>query len=150
MRIIITWSNGTKEELEVSEPEGATLLSASVSAQPDTALRQRRDGRWECFSVNRGRALVGYCLSPEMIALVSRGHPIAGLSWNSIWSDPENHDVATAVARCPWITQADWESDRLQREKNAHKFHSEGHGSEQEAIDCYQQFLSDFGVQEPL
>ncbi len=148
MRIIVTWSDGTKTELEVAEPQGTKLVKADFTDEPETALRQRPDGRWECFSA--GSTLVGYCLSPEMTALVAQGHPVAGLSWKSIWSDPENHDVAVAVARSPWITEADWESDRLRRLKYSHKFHSDGHASEQDAIDCYQEFLSDFGVQEPL
>jgi hypothetical protein len=81
-----------------------------------------------------------------MSAKIEPGHPIEGLSWAAIWNAPENRDLATAISRCWWITEADWEQDRQLRLKCPEKFHSHGHKSEQEAIECYQEFLKDLGV----
>jgi len=149
MQIIITWSNGMTSQLEVPVPEGATPLRASLGIiHHDTALRQRQGGRWECNSIKPGGALVGYCMCQEMAMLVAGGHPVEGLSWTSIWNEPENHTLASVIARCPWIGEADWERDRLLRIANKSKFHSSGHATEEEAINCYQQFLTDFGHEE--
>jgi len=149
MRIIITWSNGMTSHLEVAVPEGATPLGTSLGiAGDDTALRQRQDGRWECHSMKPGAPLVGYCMSDEMAMLVAGGHPLEGLSWKSIWNEPENHTLASVIARCPWIEEANWERGRLLRIVNKAKFHRTGHSTEQEAINCFQQFLGDFGQQE--
>jgi hypothetical protein len=46
------------------------------------------------------------------------------------------------------IEEANWERDRLLRIANKSKFHFRGHATEEEAINCYQQFLTDFGQQE--
>jgi len=149
MQIIITWSNGMTSQLEVAVPEGATPLRTSLGlVRHDTKLHRRQDGRWECNSIKPGGALVGYCMCHEMALLVAGGHPVEGLSWRSIWNEPENHTLASAIARCPWIKEADWERDRQLRIANKSKFHSHGHGTEEEAVDCYQRFLSDFGQQE--
>jgi hypothetical protein len=146
MQIIITWSNGMTSHVEVPAPADATPLRTSVGMnRPDTPLHQRADGLWECHSVKPGGALVGYCLGHEMARLVESGHPIEGLSWTSVWNDPKNHTLASVIARCPWITQAAWERDRSLRIANKSKFHFHGHATEKAAIDCYQQFLTDFG-----
>jgi hypothetical protein len=84
----------------------------------------------------------------EMATLVAGGHPVEGLSWTSIWNEPENHTLASIIARCPWINEADWEHDRQLRIANKSKFHSSGHATEGEAINCYQMFLTDFGQEE--
>jgi hypothetical protein len=149
MQIIITWSNGMTSQVEVPVPDGATPLAASLgSIRHDTALRQRQDGRWECHSMKPGGPLAGYCMSGEMAKLVADGHPLEGLSWTSIWNEPENHTLASVIARCPWIEESDWERGRLLRIANKAKFHWTGHSTEQEAVNCFQQFLADFGQQE--
>ena len=146
MRVIVTWSNGMTSEVEVPVPEGAVPLSANLDAvRHDTALRQQSGGRWECYSTKPGGALVGYCLNQQMAKLVASGHPTEGLSWNRIWNEPQHHTLASAIARCPWIDEAGWEHDRRLRIVHKAKFHFSGHATEQEAIDCYQRFLSDFG-----
>ncbi len=149
MQIVITWSNGMTSQLEVPVPEGATPLRASLGmSRNDTSLHHREDGRWECHSVKPGGALVGYCLGREMAMLVAGGHPIEGLSWASIWKEPQNHTLASVIARCPWIQEAAWERDRLLRIANKSKFHFCGHATEEEAISCYQQFMTEFGQRE--
>lgn len=49
----------------------------------------------------------------------------------------------------PTDDEDEWERDRLLRVANAEKFHFHGHATEEEAIDCYQVFLRDFGEKEP-
>jgi ADP-heptose:LPS heptosyltransferase len=72
------------------------------------------------------------------------GRPVAGLSWAEALLDPI---VGPALAG---QNEAEWERDRILREFYASKFHFHGHRTEQEAIDCYQQFLKDFGETEPI
>ncbi len=149
MQVIITWSNGMTSHVEVAMPEGATPQRASLGMiGQDTPLRQREDKRWECHSKKLGGAVAGYCLCNEVAMLVAGGHPVEGLSWASIWHDPEHHTLASIIARCPWIEEAGWERDRLLRIANKSKFHIHGHATEEEAIHCYQQFLMDFGQKE--
>jgi hypothetical protein len=144
MQIIVRWSNGTQSELEVAVPEGATPLQTSFKAPaPPTALHQQNDGSWACYSENR--VLVGYCLPPKMM-----GWPVAGLSWAEARRD-------TAIARWllmvdelghPYITEESWTRDREMRLRHGEQFHFHGHATEQEAINCYQEFVRDFGEKE--
>jgi hypothetical protein len=137
MQIIVTWSNGMKSELEVEVPAGATALRASFNASaPSTALHCQADGSWACY--NQGRVLLGYCLPPKMMR-----RPVEGITWAEAQQDP-------GISRAYWLNEQDWERDRLLRRANAHKFHFHGHRTEQEAINCYQEFLRDSGEQEPV
>jgi hypothetical protein len=82
--------------------------------------------------------MLGYCLSPRMME-----RSVAGITWAEAQQDP-------AISRAYWLNEQDWERDRLLRLANAKKFHFHGHSTEQEAINCYQEFLRDFGEQEPI
>jgi hypothetical protein len=145
MRIIVKWSNGTQSELEVEVPSGATPLRTSfVAPAPPTALHQQDDGTWACWHKG-SKVLLGYC-QPEWMM----GRSLSGLTW-----DEARHD--TAISRClnmldelgqPYFTEESWTRDRDLRLQNENKFHFHGHTTEQEAIDCYQQFLRDFGEKE--
>jgi hypothetical protein len=138
MQIIVTWSNGTKSKLEVEVPVGATPLRTSFNAPaPPTALHRQPNGSWACYS--QSKVLLGYCLPPKML-----GRPVEGITWAEACAD-----VAISHA-IPYLNEADWERDRLLRLANAPKFHFHGHATEQEAINCYQGFLKDFGEQEPV
>ncbi len=137
MQIIITWSNGTQSELEVVVPPGATALRTSFNHPiPATSLHRQADGSWACY--NQNRVLLGYCLPSKMI-----GRPVAGIAWVDACAD-----VAISHA-IPYLDPTAWERDRLLRLAHAEKFHFHGHPTEQEAIDCYQDFLQDFSEQEP-
>jgi hypothetical protein len=137
MQIIVTWSNGMQSELDVPVPSGANPLRTSFNAPtPPTALHQQGDGSWACY--NQNRVLLGYCLPPKML-----GRSLEGITWAEACAD-----VAISHA-IPYLNEADWERDRLLRLAHAHKFHFNGHADEQEAIDCYQEFLRDFGEKEP-
>jgi hypothetical protein len=149
MQVTVTWSNGMISYVDVPAPEGAVPLSAHLDIlRHETALRQQRDGRWECYSMKPAGGTVGYCLSEQMATLVANGHPIEGLSWMDIWTQPEHQSLATVLSRCPWMDENGWERDRLLRMANKSKFHFSGHATEDEAIDCYQRFLADFGQEE--
>jgi len=138
MQIIVTWSNGMTSELEVTVPPGATALRTSFDApRPPTALHRQADGSWACY--NQNKVLLGYCLPPKMA-----GRPIQGITWKEACAD-----VAISHA-LPYFDQTEWERDRLLRVANNDKFHFHGHASEQDAIACYQQFLTDFGENEPV
>ena len=152
MQIIVTWSNGMTSELEVEVPPGVTPIQTSFDpGRPETALHQKDDKSWECYSAKDGGGSIGYCLSPAMVMMMTKcGNPVEGLKWADIWSQPENHFVAAAISRCWWIKEESWERDRRQRLANKEKFHFHGHGTEQEAINCYQEFLKDFGELEPV
>ena len=113
----------------------------------DIALHQRHDERWDCYSIQRSGIMIGYCLSPEMVGLCLSGHPVEGLSWAEL-SNPANREVASAVARCPWITEEEWERDRQLRIAHREDFHGNGHATEAGAIACYRKFLGDFGLTE--
>jgi hypothetical protein len=138
MQIIVTWSNGMTSELEVEVPVGVTPTRTSFNAPaPPTALHRQADGSWACY--NQRKVLLGYCLPSKML-----GRPVQGLTWAEACAD-----VAISHA-IPYLNEADWERDRLLRLANAGKFHFHGHRTEQEAINCYQEFLKDFGEQEPV
>ncbi len=138
MQIIVTWSNGMTSELEVTVPPGATALRTSFDVpRPPTALHRQADGSWACY--NQNKILLGYCLPPKML-----GRPVQGMTWTEA-----SADVAVSQA-LPYFDQAEWERDRTLRVANADKFHFHGHDSEQDAIDCYQRFLFDFGEMEPV
>ena len=137
MQIIVTWSNGMKSELEVEVPAGATALQTNFRAfTPPTALHRQENGAWACY--NQHKVMLGYCLSPRMM-----GRSVAGITWAEAQQDP-------AISRAYWLNEQDWERDRLLRLTHAKKFHFHGHSTEQEAINCYQEFLRDFGEQEPI
>jgi hypothetical protein len=70
------------------------------------------------------------------------GRPLEGMSWADACKDPA---ISHAIH---YLNEADWERDRMLRMEHAHKFHFEGHQTEEEAIDCYQEFLRDFGEKE--
>lgn len=138
MQIIVTWSNGMKSELEVAVPAGATPLRTSFKTPaPPTALHRQADGSWACY--NQHRVLLGYCLPSKMM-----GRPVAGITWAEACADAAISHVI------PYLDETDWERDRLLRQANADKFHFHGHLTEQQAINCYQEFLRDFGEQEPV
>jgi hypothetical protein len=80
-----------------------------------------------------------------MVRLMAVGHPVEGLSWAETHADP---CLAAGLAYCPEVNEGDWQRGRQLRLANRAKFHFHGHGTEQEAIDCYQKFLRDFGEQE--
>jgi hypothetical protein len=146
MQIIVTWSNGMKSELEVEVPEGATPLRTSFNVRrPDTALHQREDQRWECLSIKAGGGWLGYCLPDQMVKLMALGHPVEGLSWAEAHADRTS---ATALAYCSGADEGEWERSRELRFANRDKFHFHGHGTEEEAIECYQSFLRDFDEKE--
>jgi hypothetical protein len=145
MKMIVKWSDGSQSELELEAPAGATPLRTSfVAPAPETALHQQEDGNWACW--HRGKTvLMGYCL-PEWMA----GRSLSGPTWDQARKD-------TAIARClnmrdesgqPYFNEGDWTRDRNLRLQHAGKFHFHGHTTEQEAIDCYQEFLRDFGETE--
>jgi hypothetical protein len=138
MQIIVAWSNGTTSELEVEVPAGATPLQTSFNGPMHaTALHLQADGSWACY--NQKKVLLGYCLPPKMI-----GRRVEGITWTEACADVAVSHVI------PYLNEADWERDRLLRLANKHKFHFHGHRTEQEAINCYQEFLKDFGEQEPV
>jgi hypothetical protein len=147
MKITVTWSNGTQSELEVEIPAGATPLRTSFSPPaPPTALHQQEDGTWACWHKG-SKVLLGYC-QPEWMM----GRPLCGLTWDEARQD-------TAIARClamldqsgqPYFTEQGWMRDRELRLHHEQKFHFHGHTTEQEAIDCYQEFLRDFGEVETV
>jgi hypothetical protein len=138
MQIIVTWSNGMTSELEVAVPPGATALRTSFdSPRPPTALHRQADGSWACY--NQNKVLLGYCLPPKML-----GRPVQGMTWIEA-----SADVAISQA-LSYFDKSEWERDRALRVANADKFHFHGHTSEQDAIDCYQLFLRDFGEAEPV
>ena len=148
MKIVVTWSNGMKSEVEVEVPAGATPLRTNFNAKrPDTALRQREDSRWECLSVKSGGGLLGYCLPDQMVKLMASGHPVEGLSWAELRAD---QSLSAALAYAPENNELTWQGGYLRRRENREKFHFHGHSTEQEAINCYQQFLQDFGEKEPI
>jgi hypothetical protein len=145
MLIRVTWSNGTQSELDVPVPEGATPLRTSFQAPaPPTALHRQEDGSWACW--HKGPEILrGYC-QPEWML----GRSLCGLDWDEAQQD-------TGIARClrmvdelghPYFTEEAWTRDRELRIQHARKFHFHGHSTEQEAIDCYQDFLRDFGERE--
>ncbi len=146
MQIVVTWSNGAKSRFEVEVPDGATPLKTNFNLPAhDTALHQRPDERWECLSVKTGGGLMGYCLPEEMVKLMAKGHPVEGLRWEEVQAD---RGLATALKYCPETDEEGWRQARNLRAANRDKFHFHGHGTEQEAIDCYQEFLRDFGEAE--
>lgn len=146
MTVILTlqYPDGSRRLLEL--PAGAQVVRAPEAA--NSALQQRPDSRWECYSSKLGGALIGYCMSPEYAGLVANGHPIEGITWADIQASWHHHILASILARCPWITEEAWERDRLLRIAHKAKFHAGGHETEDEAIACYQAFLSDFGINE--
>jgi hypothetical protein len=142
MQIKVLWSDGTESELEVEVPKGATPLRTSFAPRvPRSALHQQEDGSWACWR-NGPELLQGYC-QPEWML----GRSLCGPTWDEAQQD-------TAIARClsmrdeqghPYFTEEDWMRDHDARMRHAEKFHFHGHRTEQEAIDCYQGFLRDFG-----
>jgi hypothetical protein len=137
-----------KSELEVEVPAGATATPTHFSVRRhDTALHQREDKRWECLSVKPRGGLLGYCLPEQMVKLMANGHRVEGLSWAEARAD---QFLASAISDCEWINEADWERERRLRQAHAGQFHFHGHGTEQEAMNCYQQFLQDFAEREPV
>jgi hypothetical protein len=145
MLIRVTWSNGTQSELEVEVPEGATPVQTNFTGlAPRSALHQQQDGSWACW--RKGPSILqGYC-QPEWML----GRSLCGPTW-------EEARLDTAIARCllmrnehgdPYFTEEAWTRDRDMRLQRAGKFHFHGHPTEQESIDCYQEFLRDFGEAE--
>jgi hypothetical protein len=136
MQIIVTWSNGLQSTVEVEAPVGVTALRTNFNPPPPAALHLQADGSWACY--NQDRVLLGYCLPPKML-----GRPVEGLTWAEACMD-----VAISHA-IPYLDKDEWERDRLLRLANAEKFHFHGHATEEEAIECYQEFLRDFSEREP-
>lgn len=80
-----------------------------------------------------------------MVRLMALGHPVEGLSWAETQADPTS---ATGLAYCSGANEGEWQRGRELRLTNRDKFHFHGHGTEQEAIACYQNFLRDFNERE--
>lgn len=78
------------------------------------ALKRQADGRWDYTSTNNGRShAIGYCAGPPNMASFER--------------------LGIHVP----------ESDRQKWEEHAAKFHTDGHATEEEACECYRQYILD-------
>lgn len=82
--------------------------------------RQRKDLNWDYTTANDGFIRpIGYC---------------AGWNWSEAF-DPD-HDWA-------WGNADHWQADKNDAETFKHKYHTNGHTTQQEARDCYKEFELD-------
>ena len=133
VKLVVELSDGRKVTFDLTIPGDSTPMRTTFHDTATPALRWGNGG-WQCWSYNVAHSkLLGYCCQ-HRIYLENVGGP----TWEELQRMPG------AAHFLPYVGPPEtWDRDRLTRLRFRHKYHWEGHATEQEAIACYRRFLFD-------